>query len=429
MKLKGKKRILAFTLCTYLFSGTTIFAETTDSIKDEIEQNKEAIEQLEQDKKEANEQLDIEEGNLAEIESKIAEQNKVLAAAQKKVSDYQGEIDTLQSEINSFENKIINSQNEIIVSEQKIQSIEEEIEAAQGVLDSRMRNFYKMDIAQQYLYTMINSRDFSELLSNIFNIGKIMNYDRELMAKMEESQNEINRNIANIEKNIAIQEESKKAVEEKQGTLLVAQEEFILLKNEEQKQMNTLMALQGEQASTVASIAGNVEGLEEEIMDLVSFNKDLQQQLDDLFEDLNNNNNNNGSTVVPDNGEFLRPVTGPITSPYGPRIHPVTGKNSFHKGIDYGNGYGHPIKSTKSGVVDYSGWMSGYGNVVIVNHGGGVQSLYAHCQDLSVSVGQSVDRGQVVGTVGSTGMSTGPHLHFEIRINGQPQDPYGYIPY
>ena len=137
------------------------------------------------------------------------------------------------------------------------------------------------------------------------------------------------------------------------------------------------------------------------------------------------------SNVNVGNG-FLMPVSGArVTSPFGWRVHPIFKKKIFHSGIDYGVPYGTPIKASNAGQVIFSGWYGGYGKVVILDHGSctgqPTTTLYAHMSRQAVSVGQSVTRGQVIGYVGSTGYSTGPHLHFEVRINGKPQNPNNYL--
>ena len=111
---------------------------------------------------------------------------------------------------------------------------------------------------------------------------------------------------------------------------------------------------------------------------------------------------------------------GPVTSEFGPRW------GGFHPGIDIAPGYGTPIEAAKDGVVAFAGWMSGYGNFVIIDHGGGFATAYGHQSRLAVSDGQVVSAGQVIGYVGSTGFSTGPHLHFEIRVNGTAVNPRSY---
>ena len=126
-------------------------------------------------------------------------------------------------------------------------------------------------------------------------------------------------------------------------------------------------------------------------------------------------------------GCTARPVVAPVTSIFGYRTHPVTGDRRMHEGIDFGAPTGTPIRACRSGRVTFAGWQGGYGNVVIIDHGGGMSTVSAHLSSFAVSSGQQVTSGQTVGAVGSTGMSTGPHLHFEVRINGNPVDPAGYL--
>lgn len=128
---------------------------------------------------------------------------------------------------------------------------------------------------------------------------------------------------------------------------------------------------------------------------------------------------------------FIRPVPGPITSPFGYRVHPIFHSRIFHSGIDIGAGYGTAIKASNTGKVIMAGWYGGYGKVVIIDHGivrgQPVTTLYGHMSVINVSQGQKVNQGQIIGKVGTTGYSTGPHLHFEVRIKGQPRNPLNFI--
>lgn len=126
-------------------------------------------------------------------------------------------------------------------------------------------------------------------------------------------------------------------------------------------------------------------------------------------------------------GRLRYPINAPVTSEYGWRVHPVYGTRKLHAGMDFGAAYGSAIHAAGSGVVVTAGWMGGYGNAVVIDHGGGVATLYGHQSRLAVSAGRRVSAGQVVGYVGSTGLSTGPHLHFEVRVNGSPVNPRGYL--
>ena len=126
-------------------------------------------------------------------------------------------------------------------------------------------------------------------------------------------------------------------------------------------------------------------------------------------------------------GKMVLPSQGVITSHFGSRFHPVLGYSRFHAGTDFGAATGTPIQAAETGVVIFAGWYGGYGNAVIVDHGGGLTTLYAHASRLYVGEGETVKKGDAIAAIGSTGLSTGPHLHFEVRRNGEPVDPMNYL--
>ncbi|MBT8213570.1 MAG: peptidoglycan DD-metalloendopeptidase family protein [Acidimicrobiia bacterium] len=126
-------------------------------------------------------------------------------------------------------------------------------------------------------------------------------------------------------------------------------------------------------------------------------------------------------------GLLLRPVPGPISSGFGPRLHPILGYTRMHTGLDMSAGQGDPIVAGADGIVILASYNGGYGNTVMIDHGGGMVTLYAHQSSLAVVYGQSVATGDLIGYIGSTGLSTGPHLHFEVRINGEPVDPAQFL--
>jgi len=131
--------------------------------------------------------------------------------------------------------------------------------------------------------------------------------------------------------------------------------------------------------------------------------------------------------VIRGTGQFIYPLVGIVTSNFGWRIHPILGYRRFHAGVDFGASHGSTIQAADAGVVIFSGWYGGYGNAVVISHGGSLTTLYAHASELYVSQGQTVQQGQAIAAVGSTGFSTGPHLHFEVRQNGEPVNPLGFL--
>lgn len=166
-------------------------------------------------------------------------------------------------------------------------------------------------------------------------------------------------------------------------------------------------------------------------LDLIKLNKVVEQ----LNKDFNNDkqliaelddSKNKIEKIVNAIPTFI-PAPGKITSPFGMRVHPIKKVNKQHEGVDISASKGDPIKAASAGVVEYSGYSSGYGYNVIINHQNGYRTLYAHASKLLVKSGEIITKGQKIALVGSTGLSTGPHLHFEIRINGAPVDPTEYI--
>ena len=127
-------------------------------------------------------------------------------------------------------------------------------------------------------------------------------------------------------------------------------------------------------------------------------------------------------------GQLAWPVNGEITSPFGWRVHPIWGTQIFHAGLDIGADYGDPVHAADSGTVVFAGWMGGYGNAVMIDHGGGMVTLYGHNSSITVGEGEQVSKGQTIALAGSTGNSTGPHCHFEVRNHGEVVRPLQYLP-
>ena len=198
--------------------------------------------------------------------------------------------------------------------------------------------------------------------------------------------------------------------------LHVAEERLARLQNEMHRTSDALQEEFLNQRSLLATYDAQIEEIDGEIASLekeqASIKKLIAQQAKVL-----------GSAP----GTLVRPVPGAISSAFGPRIHPIHGYSLMHNGIDMNAGSGQAIVSAASGTVIFAGVKGGYGNTIMVDHGGGMVTLYAHQSKFAVSTGQSVKRGQTIGYVGSTGVSTGPHLHFEVRVGGNPVNPAKYL--
>lgn len=199
--------------------------------------------------------------------------------------------------------------------------------------------------------------------------------------------------------------------------------EIDVLRKEQMTQMQSLHQLKGKQTQIYTQLTRQRVQLQTRVVELEHLSAVMEKKLQGMLTSAN-------FDLVPaiaGSGRFIWPVDAPITSPFGYRIHPIYGTGRFHSGLDLGAGFGTSIRAADNGVVVYSDWCGGYGQCVMIQHGQGLISLYGHCSQLFVKVGDQVRQGQAVAAVGSTGASTGPHLHFEVRQNDTAVDPRGFL--
>lgn len=437
--MNKKIKILTLAIAVIFSSNTLALADSTSSLQDKINQNQNDINNLENEKNQINGELENQANDLQGILNQIDAKSKDLDSAKTEVNSYQIKINEVQAEIDKINNEISTAEEEIKTRENLIIQKEEEGKKIKEALDQRVRSYYKIDITSNYIYMVLKSENIISLLNNIENVYKIISLDKSLMEAAKILQKQLEEEKFEISKNLEKIELSKEEIVAKQDELKEAQKEFLVKQEFHQSKMNELYGLESQKSNLISSLTDKQEELEDKIGDLVSYNKQLQQELDSIFDEINNGNNgggnnggggNSGGNEIPGDPSsetFLRPGYGVVTDEYGPRINPVTGESGFHTGVDLGDPYGAPVAASKSGVVAYSGWISGYGETVIIDHGNGVQTLYGHNSQRLVSVGQTVARGETIAYVGSTGMSTGPHIHWEIRINGQHTNPMQYV--
>ncbi len=193
------------------------------------------------------------------------------------------------------------------------------------------------------------------------------------------------------------------------------------LKSKQEVQQADLKETRGDKAYLLGQLRDKQKDLERLI-------RQLDAEEDSITAQINAYNNSAGKpNLSPFKGKFSKPVSARITSGFGVRFHPILKRNRLHAGIDFGAKSGTPIKAAADGIVIASRYTKGYGNMVMIDHGGDITTLYGHCSRVYVKSGQRVSRGQNIAAVGSTGLSTGPHLHFEVRVKGKPVNPAGWL--
>lgn len=428
--MKLKKKVAGVMVISLLVNSSYVFATDTDSLQQEMDNNNEVIKDLEEKRNDINDDIAERQQEVNAIQEKINAQQAKINEVDSDIYEYQEQIDVLQDEIDNVTASIEENQIEIETRQANAERLEKEEDKTEKLLDARVRSVYKLDLARQYIYIIITSKSISEVFENLNSIRKLLQYDKDLIVSLKETQEEIKSEIEAINGKIEEQESNKKVIKVKQEELVNSQNEIISKKLEEQNYYDELAEMEAEKQDMIMALEADGAEVKGEIDSLLAYNKELQGKIDEIINNINNGSENQDKVEqLPTESGFLRPVGGEITTYFGPRINPVTGLPGNHNGMDYAGSFGESILATKSGVVEYVGWIEGYGNTVILNHGNGVQSLYGHAQEFNVSYGQTVSQGDVIAFVGSTGQSTGPHLHFEILVNNQRVDPYDYIPY
>ncbi|MGI6257339.1 MAG: murein hydrolase activator EnvC family protein [Anaerovoracaceae bacterium] len=362
----------------------------------------------------------------AQIDQSIKEKKKELALGQKEelelgrdIDNLQNRIGTTQKEINVLAGEIASTQNEIDATQKKLDKKKKELEKSIDGLNDRLRNMYKSGTIG-FIDVILSSEDVSELLSNLEMVKKIYAGDKDLVEALQEEYEAIEKEQEELNVMKADLDQKKSSLSEKEAALQ-ADKSAVESKKAQVKESNaTLQADMEELQAQSAAIERELQA---------AYAAQNAQQSGSSGGSSSGSTGNTGNTGGPtySGGSMLWPVPSShyITSPFGYRIHPIFGVPKFHSGIDISCSGGAAIVAANSGVVYNAGWMGGYGNTVIVDHGGGISTLYAHNSAIYVSPGQRVSRGQTIAGAGTTGNSTGVHLHFEVRVNGTPVNPQG----
>ena len=373
--------ISSFSIFTCVLAEETNTSNTTDA------------EILKQQQEELQNQIDEANGELENVQNELSENLQQVQKLDEKIASSQTELDELNAKITELQTSIDQVGAEL-------QKAEESYNSQKKLLDDRLVEIYE-EGEIQYLDVLLSSKNMSEFLSTYFLVTELVDYDKQLLEDMGKKKHEI--------------ELSKEKLDN------------------EQEELATIKANQ----TKTAKIVENTKTVRENfIAKLSEEEKQIQSQIDEYNRQFDEVNAEilklamDGIDTQYIGGELAWPVPGytRITSKYGMRTHPITGVYKLHTGVDIGAPMGANFVAANDGIVVKAGYNGAYGNMVIIDHGGGIQTLYAHGSEITVNVGDTVKRGEtVVLKVGSTGYSTGAHAHFEVRINGVTTDPLPYI--
>ena len=361
---------------------------------------------------------------LDSIRQQVNQQNAAKADAETVIGSVSEQLRQIEEqlrqatvELGTIKEQRVAVENDITLNERQLAEAQKRLEGRESVFYKRVRDIY-INGRLSYLDVVIGSKDFSDFANRLEVLKRIIDSDITLI-------NEIKKERADIEAHKQKLEADRAKLVELEKSALAKQAEI------EQKKAERNVVLQKAQNDRATAMQA-IEELNASSAQVSAMLKERQAARAAAAAAAAAAAQSSGGQGASDNwvqgtGQLGWPVSGEITSPYGYRIHPIWGTTIYHSGIDIGVDEGTPVHAADGGVVVWSGWMGGYGYAVVIDHGNGLSTLYGHNSELAVDEGQSVAKGQVISYAGSTGNSTGPHVHFEVRVNGDPVDPMGYL--
>jgi murein DD-endopeptidase MepM/ murein hydrolase activator NlpD len=367
-------------------------------------------------------ELESIDARIARLEAQVEEAKQrehVLTldidAASERIDTVVGQIDVYGETLQSLEAELAEQRrllaelaDQLEVETRRLRIVERADRVAQRRLEERLVELYTTD-PPDAIEIVFQVRSLNDLISQLEYVDQVAELDREIATEVEEAR----ANLAATRRRTA----AAKAAQAETTALIAA-------RTDEQRDAlarlvgyrDELVAAQEDRRDLLAAVHDDQSEAQEDLDALQAASAELEQRLR-----VSSASVDVGSLPAPSASGFIWPVNGAVVSGFGPRW------GRMHEGVDIAAGFGTPILAAAAGTVSYAGWLGGYGNLVVVEHGGGIATAYAHQQQIYVSLGTSVSQGQQLGEVGSTGNSSGPHLHFEVRVNGSAVDPLGYL--
>ena len=370
------------------------FVTTFTYAKNEIENTTTDLESqdLQTQRNELQNQLSEANGELEEVQSNLSENLKQVEKLDEKISSAESQLEEQESKITKLKESI----NKIEI---ELNTVAEKYEKQRDLFKKRLVEIYEAG-ETQYLDILLKSKSLSDFLSSYYIITELAEMDNDLINELETKKRKI--------------DTSKQKLENEK-------EELAIIIENQTRVSRTLQNTKKMRESFIEKLSEDEKNLQAKIDEINIQYTEINKQILELAQQ--------GIDKAYIGGELAWPVPGytRITSKYAMRVHPITGQYKLHTGVDIGAPEGANFIAANDGIVTKAEKNIAYGNMIIIDHGGGISTLYAHGSEILVEVGQTVKRGQTVLKIGSTGYSTGPHAHFEVRINGVTTNPLPYI--
>lgn len=388
--------LLLVTFSINVFSNNEITNSEVTNIENTNSLNTETNMTLQEQQQDVQNKLTESNNRLEYVQSELTASVQKIQELDDQITEYQNQYNDLQNQITSLEQQMAETENNLL-------NLQNEYDKKEKLLKTRTVALYEAGDST-YLDVLLDSSNLMDFLSKYYMLEQIIEFDTNLLEELDKQSKEIEAQKANQEQ----QKTDLRVAKAKAGQMQ------ILMENNKILQENYISKLTDEEKQ-----------LQEQITQFKAEQAEIERKIQEAY------NYGTGFAIQFTGGVMIWPIAKEgtyITSPYGNRLHPIQGVYKYHEGIDIGNaGYGAPVVAAADGIVIYAGVMGGYGNCVMIYHGDGLITLYGHGQEIKTSLGTPVKQGDVIMLVGSTGNSTGPHLHFEVRKDGEIVDPIPYL--
>jgi murein DD-endopeptidase MepM/ murein hydrolase activator NlpD len=366
----------------------------------QIQALKNQVDDVSADEAQLLDQLDESKSRLADLNAKVADLDQQRAPVEVALQGAQGHLDDLGSRQLAVEAQLADTQGKLV-------------DARRHMVDRAIAAYTGEKGGARYADLLLRVRSIRDLSAASVYVQSALNDDRAVVRRYEELKSDVS--------GLRDRLDNDRSQARSQRDVVASQEQDLSSRRQAQDSLRQQAAAE---VATQNDLLGQLQSRKAEFQGQIVA---LQRQSDALASQLRGRQS--GQVLVPSgHGVLAVPIPGaPITSGFGPRVHPIYGDVRMHTGIDFGASAGTPIRAAADGVVVSAGPLGGYGNATVIDHGNGLATLYGHQSRIAVSPGQRISRGQIIGYVGCTGLCTGPHLHFEVRVQGTPVDPMQYL--
>lgn len=368
-------------------------------------------------KTELKNQLSDLESQKKEIQGIIDELRGQEESYQKLIYALENQMELTEEDIKATEDIIDELDDDIVDKTAEIDATQQELDEQTELFETRMRVMYENgDLT--YLDVLLSATSFSDMLTRLEQVSQIMEFDKKVIARVQELKEQLETQKAELEEARAEQQAYKDTLEDK----------YAELEDQRAEYQETVDKLEADQEAKERQIAAIEDEMDEIDAELDRIAKEEAAKAAAAAAAAKGGSSSSYSYTIQE-GELLWPcpIYNYISDSYGWRLHPIYKTEKFHKGTDIASGAGNPVLAAKGGTVVKSYYSSSYGNYIVINHGNGLMTAYAHLSARLAQVGDTVTAGQQIGKVGTTGASTGNHLHFEVYVNGTTVNPLSYF--